>query len=180
VKRRVLSVLLLLSGAVLVVVAVLYGGFRDAGGTGERAAAPGAFGQDPEAQSRDLDRQLQSTDAHHELLDRLSADLIAGRCTLPEAATLLADFSRERKPDWLRRVGRLHPGRPEQASVAAGLVYYTLFRLQEGDPADEETARRLAADYQARYGIPFTLPADKGAPIPPGWRAASAGRAGGS
>jgi hypothetical protein len=57
-------------------------------------------GQDLEAQSRELDRQLQSTDAHRELLDRFSADLIAGRRTLPEAAGLLADFSRQRWPEW--------------------------------------------------------------------------------
>jgi hypothetical protein len=48
-------------------------------------------GQDLEAQSRELDRQLQSTEAHRELLGRLSADLIAGRSTLPEAATALAE-----------------------------------------------------------------------------------------
>ena len=33
----------------------------------------------PLGESRDLDRQLQDTDAHRELLERLSADLIAGR-----------------------------------------------------------------------------------------------------
>jgi hypothetical protein len=138
-------------------------------GGSDRAATTGAFASDLDAESRELDRQLQSTDAHRELLQRLSADLIAGRRTLPEAATLLADFSRRSKPEWLRWAGKRYPGRSEQASVAASLVYYTLFRLQEGNPADEDTARRLAADYRAGYGMPFTLPADKGAPIPPGW-----------
>jgi hypothetical protein len=38
--------------------------------------------------------------------------------------------------------------------VAAGLVYFTLFRLHDGDPADEDTARRLAAEYRACYGAP--------------------------
>jgi hypothetical protein len=115
---------------------------------------------------------LQSTAAHRELLDRLSADLIAHRRTLPDAATVLADFSRQSKPEWLQGVRRIYPDSFEEASVAAGLVYSTLFRLQDGEPADEETARRLATDYRACYGLPFTLPADKGAPIPPGWRAA--------
>jgi hypothetical protein len=114
------------------------------------------------------------------LLDRLSADLIARRCTLPEAATALADFSRQRKPAWLRGVGRRYPGRSEEASVAAALVYFTLFRLQEGDPEDEDTARRLSADYRACYGVSLALPEPaKGAAIPPGWRAAGLGRAGG-
>jgi hypothetical protein len=62
-------------------------------------------------------------------------------------------------------------GRSEQASVAASLVY-TLFRLRDGDPADKDTARRLAANYRACYGVPLTLPEPaKGAAIPPCWRA---------
>jgi hypothetical protein len=89
---------------------------------------------------------LQSTDAHRAVLERLSADLIAGRGTLPEAADLLADFSRRRTGEWLRGVGRRYPGRSEEAVVAASLVYFTLFRLHDGDPQDEAAARRLAAD----------------------------------
>jgi hypothetical protein len=105
------------------------------------------------------------------LLERLSADLIAHRCTLPEAASTAAP---------LRGAGKHYPGRSEQASVAASLVYYTLFRLHD-DPADEETARRLAAESRACYGVPLTLPEPaKGAAIPPCWRAAGLVPAGGS
>jgi hypothetical protein len=58
--------------------------------------------------------------------------------------------------------------------VAAPLVYFCLFRLEDGDPEDEETARRLAADYQACYGLPLTLPEPaKGAAIPPFWQEAA-------
>jgi hypothetical protein len=64
--------------------------------------------------------------------------------------------------------------------VACALVSFTLFRLHDSDPKDEETARRLAAEYRACYGIPLTLPApQKGAAIPPCWRAAGLDRAGG-
>ena len=115
-------------------------------------------------------RDAQNTDAHRELLDRRSSDLIAGRCTLPEAAAVLADFSRQHTPGWLRRLGRSYPGRSEEAAVAASLVYYCLFRLHDGNPEDEETGRRLAADYRACYGAPLTLPEPaKGAGIPPFW-----------
>jgi hypothetical protein len=118
---------------------------------------------------------LQNTDAHRELLDRLSADLIAGHRTMPEAAAELADFSRQRTGQWLRGVGRRYPGRSEKAAVAGALVYFTLFRLRDGDAADEETARRLAAESRACYGAPLTLPEpQKGAAIPPCWRPASA------
>jgi hypothetical protein len=130
-------------------------------------------GQDLEAQSRELDRQLQSTDAHRELLDRLSADLIAGRRSLPEATDLLADFSRQRTGEWLRGVGRRYPGRSEKAAVAGALVYFTLFGLREDNPKEEATARRLAANYRSCYGIPLTLPDPaKGAAIPRTRRAA--------
>ena len=124
---------------------------------------------------------MQTTDAHRDLLQRLSADLIAGRCTLPAAATDLADCSRQSKPEWLRDAGKRYPGRSEEASVAASLVYYTLFRLHDGNPEDEETARRLAADYRACYGAPLTLPEPaKGAAIPPCGRVAGLITGGGS
>jgi hypothetical protein len=118
-------------------------------------------------------RQLQNTDAHRELLDRLSADLTAGRRTLPEAADMLADFARQRTPEWLRGVGRRYPGRSEEAAAASALVYFTMFRLHGGNTEDEETARRLAAGYRACYGVPLTLSSPvKGAAIPPCWRLA--------
>jgi hypothetical protein len=92
---------------------------------------------------------------------------------------VLAHFSRQRKPAWLRGVGRLYPGRSEETSVATALVYFTLFRLQGGDLSDEGTARRLAAEYRACYGVPLTLPSPaKGAAIPPCWRAAGLDRDG--
>jgi hypothetical protein len=49
------------------------------------------------------------------LLSQLGNDLIARR-TLPEAATALPDFGRQSKPEWLRGVGRLYPGRSEEAA----------------------------------------------------------------
>jgi hypothetical protein len=152
-------------------------GLRSAGESA-RTEAPGLLESDLEAQSRELDRQLQGTDAHWELLTRLSADLIAGRRTLPEAAGSVAAFSRQRKPAWLRAVRRLYPNRPEEASVAAALVYFTLSRPRGGGPPDEDPARRLAGDYRLRYGLPLTVPG--GAPIPPCRRAAGLVRAEGS
>jgi hypothetical protein len=144
-KRRLLPVVVLLSCAEVVAAAILSRSFLFTGGS-DRAATPGAFDSEVDAESRELDRQLRSTDAHRELLDRLSADLIAGRRTLPEAADLLADFARQRKPEWLRGVGRRYPGRSEKA-----------WRPNTG-PAP---------------ATPLTLPEPvKGAALPPFWRAA--------
>jgi hypothetical protein len=178
VKRRPLFVVVLLSVALLATMLVVHCGFLPFAESG-RTEAPGLPELDLEAESRKLDWQLQSTDAHRELLDRLSAELIAGRRTLPEAADLLADFSRRRTGEWLRGVGRRYPGRSEEASVAAAVVYFTLCRLQDGNPADEDTARRLAAEYRACYGVPMMLPEPaKGTAIPPCWPAASVSGAG--
>jgi hypothetical protein len=72
----------------------------------------------------------------------------------------------------LRGVGRRYPGRSEKAAVACALVYFTLFRLHDGDPEDGKTARRLAAEYRACSGVLLTLPEPvKGAALPPCWRA---------
>jgi hypothetical protein len=96
VKRRRLPVVVLASCAVLAAAAIVPGGLVPIPEAG-RPSPPGPLESDLDAESLELDRQLRSTAAHRELLQRLSADLIAGRRTLP-AATVLADFSRQRKP----------------------------------------------------------------------------------
>jgi hypothetical protein len=116
VKRRLLFVVVLLSCALLAAVAVLYSGFLAAPVAG-RSGAPSPFASDLDAESEPLDRQLQSTEAHRDLLERLSADLIAGRCTLPDAATVLANFSRQSKPEWLRGAATVVRARPKARRV---------------------------------------------------------------
>jgi hypothetical protein len=75
---------------------------------------------------------------------------------------------------------RRYPGRSEEADVAASLVYSTLFRLRDGNPEDEATARRLF-EYRPCYGVPLTLPKPaKSGAIPPCWRAADLVPGGGS
>jgi hypothetical protein len=125
-RKLLLFVCLSVTCAALAAVVLISRGFLPAGESG-RPAAPGLVESDLEAESRDLDRQLQNTDTHRELLDRLSADLIARRRTLPEAAAELADFSRRRWPEWLGGAGKRWVG------------------------PDEETARRLAAEYRRRH-----------------------------
>jgi hypothetical protein len=85
-------------------------------GSGKRDRGGGTvLDLDPDAQSQELDRHLQSTAAHRELLQRLSADVIARRRTLPEAASVLVEFALQSKPEWLRGVGRLYLNRSELA-----------------------------------------------------------------
>jgi hypothetical protein len=159
VKRRLLLPVVLLSCA-LAAAAILYPGLPDAaGGNGSPAAGalePGSVlvGQDLEAQSRELDRQLQSTDAHRELLDRLSADLIARRRTLPEAAGLLADFSRQRKGEWLRDVGRRHATISPDDMRVAGAGDDGTVRVWTSQADKEDRLLRGHADKV--YGVAFS------------------------
>jgi hypothetical protein len=176
-RPRAAARVLVFSCAILAAV-VLYSGLL-VGAVAARSVAPGLL-DDPEVaavsdRSQDLDQQLQQAEAYHRLLERLSADLLARRRTLPEAGGLLAASDQGRNRDWLRELGRVYPGRSEQARLAANLVYCALRRLRGGSPAEEETARRLAADYRACYGVAFTLPDDTAE-----WRAAGEGAAGGS
>jgi hypothetical protein len=179
-RPRAAGRVLVLSCGILLAV-VLYSGLLAVAVVG-RSVAPGLC--DPEVaavsdRSRDLDRQRERVGAYQQLLERLSADLIARRRTLPEAVGLLAASEQGRSPDWLRYLGRAYPGRSEQARLAANLVYRALFLLHEGSSVDEETARRLGADYRGCYGVSFTLPDDV-AGRPPWWWAASGGDASGS
>jgi hypothetical protein len=154
-NRRLRAVQVLLSWAVLAAL-IARGGFLP-GESPDHPAPPGLLESNLEAESGELDRQLQNTDAHRELLDRLSADLIAGRRSLPKAADLLADFSR-------RRTGSRGP--------AGRLLLHPVLPARRR-PEDEKSARRLAAEYRACYGVPLTLPEPaKGAAIPPWGRPA--------
>jgi hypothetical protein len=179
-RPRAAGRVLVLGCSVLLAV-VLYSGLL-AVAVAARSVAPGL--RDPEVaagsdHSRDLDRQREQVGVYQQLLERLGADLIARRRTLPEAVVLLAESEQGRSPDWVRDLGRAYPGRSEQARLAANLVYRALFLLRGGSSVDEETARRLAADYRECYGVPLTLPAEGGS-IPPCWRFISVSRAGGS
>jgi hypothetical protein len=110
--------------------------------------------------SQQLNRLLAQATAYHDLLERLSADLVARRRTLREAVELLAQTDQGNSPLWLKTLRRAYPGRSDRACLAANLVYNSLFLLQGGTSVDEEIIRRLAADYRSCYGLSFKLPAD--------------------
>jgi hypothetical protein len=173
-RPRAAGQVLVLACGILMAV-ILYSGLL-AGAVAARSVAPALL--DPEGavaseQGRDLDQQRKQVGDYQRLLERLSGDLLARRRTLPDAVGLLAESEQGRSPGWLRDLGRVYPGRSEQARLAANLVHHALSSLQEGNSTDEETARRLAADYRACYGVLFTFP-DTMAEWPPlWWRGAS-------
>jgi hypothetical protein len=170
-RPRAAGRVLAVSCGILAVV-VLYSGFL-AGAVA--ACSPSGGVLDPELaasleQSQHLDRQLKQAEAYHQLLEQLGADVIARRLSLPEAAGRLAASEQGRNPGWLHYLSRLYPDRSDQALLAANLIYCTLFSLQEGNSADEESARRLAADYRACYGVSFKFPDALSVPATCPWR----------
>jgi CheY-like chemotaxis protein len=119
VKRRLLLAVVLLSCALAAAVVLRHSFQGVAGGNGSPAGPldPGSVlvGQDLEAQSRDLDRQLQNTDVQRELLTRLSADLIddnADHVSTTAALLRLAGHEAHTaltSADALEAAGRLRP-----------------------------------------------------------------------
>jgi hypothetical protein len=107
------------------------------------------------------------------LLDELGADVLARRRSLAEAAGLLAASGQGHNPNWLSYLARLYPGRSPEARLAANLLYSVLFSLEESNAANEDSARRLAADYRACYGVTFQFPAELAAPASGRWRVLS-------
>jgi hypothetical protein len=170
-RPRTAGKVLVVSCGILAVV-VLYSSFL----AGAVAAHPFSDDglPDPElavvfAQGQGLDQQLQQAEAYHQLLERLTADVIARRRSLPEAANLLAASGQGCSPGWLNYLERLYPGQSKRGRLAANLIYFALLSLQEGSAQDEECARRLAADYRACYGVSFRFPDQLAAPATGRW-----------
>jgi hypothetical protein len=158
-RPRTAGNVLVLSCSILAAV-VLYSGFL--AGTVAAGSVSGG-GLDPEvtakiAEGQALEQKLKNAEDYHRLLERLAGEVIARRRSVSESASLLAASRQGRSPGWLRYLGRLYPGRSEEARLAANLIYCSLFSLQEGNSVDEACARRLAAEYRACYGVSFKLP----------------------
>lgn len=102
-------------------------------------------------QSQTLDGRIQAVHAYQALLRQLGEDLLAQRCTLPEAVAQLAGTENGRNPAWLWSLRRNYPGFSDEECLAANLVHHAVtFR-----EADAGAARQLEEAYHASYGIPI-------------------------
>jgi hypothetical protein len=101
--------------------------------------------------SQTLDGRIRAVHTYQALLRRLGEDLLAQRCTLPEAVAQLAGTENGRNPTWLWSLRRNYPGFSDEECLAANLVHHTVtFR-----EADAEAARQLEEAYHTSYGTPI-------------------------
>src|SRR5262249_16284096 len=91
------------------------------------------------AESRRLEDRLRQAYEYREVLNRVSEELAAGRCTLTQAVAELAATDKGRDPEWLRQLRGRYPNRSDRGCLAAALLAYT-FRAADGS-AELEPAR---------------------------------------
>jgi hypothetical protein len=97
--------------------------------------------------SRLLERRLQQVQEYQALVRRLIEDLLAQRCTLPEAVEQLGRSAYGRDPAWLWGLRQHYPGYSDEECLAANLVVHTRPALQD----NPDTARRLEEAYVVAY-----------------------------
>jgi hypothetical protein len=88
----------------------------------------------------------------------LQEELLAGRCTLREAAERLTRSAWEYHPGFLPALMVTYQDRPAEECMAANLVLHTV-RSQEGTPQVAELARRFERAFHLTYGrsLPVTV-----------------------
>jgi hypothetical protein len=93
-----------------------------------------------QAQARQIEDRFRQVYAYREVLDRVSAELAAGRCTLTRAVQELRATERARDPDWMKQLRRLYPNRSDHDCLAASVLQYTYgpegWPSEMGPPAD--------------------------------------------
>jgi hypothetical protein len=86
------------------------------------------------------------------LLDRLTADLVAGRCCLAEATTQLAGAARARDPNWLHRLREEYGARSDKEGLAGNLIVQSLTQCSDDPAATVRLAHRLRHEFRAAFG----------------------------
>lgn len=107
-------------------------------------------------EERKLERDFAGRMEYSILLDRVRGELIARRCTLAEAAEILAGSEFVLNGNWSRVLAPRFPGRTIEEGLSAQLVFGILI-LASRFPPDE--AARLAHDLDAQFLSCFGYPA---------------------
>jgi hypothetical protein len=112
-----------------------------------------------EANRQALDKVLLRQQAYAAVLNRLTNDLLYGRRSLAAAEETLAGLEEVRDPGWFKRMVERFPGYSLHELVSIRLILEAI--LSPGIDADQsaETARDLAAQFEACFGRTAPLPA---------------------
>ncbi len=78
-----------------------------------------------EAEARLLKDKVRQAREYTKILDRVSAELAAGHCTVAQAVRELAATEKGRDPVWLGQLRRLFRARTDREGLAASLLRYT-------------------------------------------------------
>jgi hypothetical protein len=149
---RVLLVGCAVSGAVVAYSAAL--GSRVV--WGGPAAREALAAQQVAAHQRQMNGQtrekLGKNEAYEALRDELRDDLVAGRCSLEDAAARLARTELVNDPDWRRGVLRIEGDRPGDQLVATLLIRSAVLALDAQPARAWRLALRLEREFEAAFG----------------------------
>jgi Domain of unknown function (DUF5658) len=107
------------------------------------------------ATERRLDDQRRVIGNYQRALGGLRKELVAGRCTLGEAADRLARTELACDAAWLQKLRNCYPGLTDRAALAACAAKFTLGALD--CPADHPLARRLSAELYDLCGVEVSM-----------------------
>jgi hypothetical protein len=116
-------------------------------------------------ESQRLDSQLYQTRTFRAMRDRLGSDLIARRCTFPEAVAQLVQAEKgQNTTTWLATLRKHYPGYSVEECLAANLLTMCLVSLAHDPLLAEQVEQRLRADFQACFGRQVPAPSANPSP----------------
>ena len=123
-------------------------------GGGASAADPTTSAELAEirAESAHLDVEWAKSEEYRMTLERLGADLTAGRCSLTEATTHLGSTRQAQERSWLRRLHVFFPEESDTECLAISLVLQSLSSARDNPAEAERRARHLERELTASFG----------------------------
>jgi hypothetical protein len=90
---------------------------------------------------------------YRSLMQELTGDLIASRCSLVEATTRLRNNAKAKDPNWLDRLQRCYGRTNNEECLAINLIVQSLSQQRDDPAATARLFRRLETEFRASYGV---------------------------
>ena len=98
------------------------------------------------------DEELRKRDAYRAVLDRVAAEVVENRCTLPQAVDQLLDTERGHDPAWLEDFAAKQPNLSPEASLALQVVLMAIDSRRQNPAQSRALAGRLDGELRSHYG----------------------------
>lgn len=108
-------------------------------------------------QRQELDRGFESVAGFEALKDFLARELIAGRCSIPEAVDRLMTSDKRYDAVWMKAVRRMYGLESDRDCMAANFMNHVM-RLVKREPELAERAPEWLAAYEAQFRAPGEPP----------------------